>query len=251
MKIVSWNVNGIRAACGHGFWDAFDRFGADIVCLQEIKANADEIPQDLFSPAANYHLSVNSSQTPGRAGVAVFSRTAPLSVENILNLDRFDTEGRILKLTYPQFCLYNFYLPHGGRDKKDLVYKLEVYDHLLEHLENSQNTILVGDFNIAHEEIDLARPKDNLNNIMFTPQERERLDQLVGLGFVDTFRQFTPDGGHYTWLSYIQDNRDQGLGWRLDYAFVSKDLAAKVKSSTILDDPGCSDHVPIQIEFSL
>lgn len=250
MRIISWNINGIRAACGHGFWQAFSGFDADIICLQEVKAEASEIPQDLFSPGAGYHLVVNPSQTPGRSGVAVFSKIAPSVVENHLNLPRFDDEGRILKLVYPGFTLFNFYLPHGGRDKKDLDYKLAVYDHLLKYLENSrENAILVGDFNIAHKEVDLARPKDNLNNIMFTPQERKRLDKLVSLGFVDTFRRFTPEGGYYTWLSYIQESREKGLGWRLDYAFVSKDLAPKVKSSSILPDPGCSDHVPIALDF--
>lgn len=248
MKIISWNVNGIRAACTHGFWDFFRSFEADIICLQEVKAMESEIPHDLFTPN-DHHLFVNSSQTPGRSGVAVYTKTVPEKIETKIGFERFDSEGRLLKLTFPQFTLINLYLPHGGRLKENLDYKLAVYDYLLNNL--GQNTILVGDFNIAHEEIDLSRPKENINNIMFTPEERAKIDQLISLGFVDTFRMFNQEGGNYTWYSYMLDAREKGLGWRLDYAFVSQNLAPKVRRAFILPEPRCSDHVPIGLEISV
>lgn len=241
MKIISWNVNGIRAACGHGFWEAFKNFDADIICLQEVKAFEHEIPRDLFSPSNGYELITNSSQTPGRAGVAVFTKIKPDSVETKIGLEPFDCEGRYLKLKISNFKLVNLYLPHGGRAKEHLPYKLEVYDYLAGKLDAD---IIVGDFNIAHDERDLARPKENKNNIMFTAEERERLDKLTA-GFKDTFRIFVKDGGHYSWWPYYREARARNLGWRLDYIFAAGSLAPRVKNAFILPEVACSDHSPV------
>jgi exodeoxyribonuclease III len=247
-RIISWNVNGIRACCDHGFWDSFSKFNADIVCLQEIKAFAHQIPQDLFSPQG-YYLFANSSATPGRSGVAIYSKTAPLAVEKTVGLERFDAEGRYLKLVFPEFTLVNFYLPHGGRFKENLAYKLEVYGHLFKKL--PANSILLGDFNIAHKEIDLARPKQNKNNIMFTPEERKQIDRLIASGFVDSFRLFNNEPGNYTWLSYLKNAREKGLGWRIDYAFVAKSLLPKTQGAFILPEVTGSDHCPIGLEMTI
>lgn len=156
-------------------------------------------------------------------------------------------EGRFLKLTFPRFTLINFYLPHGGRKKENLDYKLKVYDFLLNYLSKlvNEKVILSGDFNIAHEDIDLARPKQNQNNIMFTPEERKKIDNLIQLGYVDTFRIFNQEGGNYTWWSYMAGARERNLGWRIDYLFVSPGLKQDLKSAFILQEIAGSDHCPI------
>ncbi len=191
MKILSWNVNGVRAVAKRGFLKWLKNTKADIVCLQEIKAQKEQIPQDLIN-LKNYHFCFNQAQKKGYSGVAVYTKEKPKKVEYVLGLKRFDSEGRILKLTFPKFTLINLYLPHGGRQKENLDYKLEAYSVLYNLLKRNKdkNLILIGDFNIAHQEIDLARPRDNQKNIMFTEKERKQIDKIVQLGFTGTFREF-------------------------------------------------------------
>jgi len=251
MKIISWNVNGIRAVYKRGFLKWLTKSRADIVCLQEIKAQAEQIPADLLKPK-NYSACFNFAAKKGYSGVAVYTKQKPISVEYKLGLKRFDQEGRILKLKYPKFTLINLYLPHGGRQKENLNYKLECYKVLLKYLKRikSKNIILIGDFNIAHQEIDLARPRDNKNNIMFTPAERKQIDKLINLGFTDTFRKFNQKTGNYTWWPYFNNCRQRNLGWRIDYAFISNKLTPKLKKSFILNKVTGSDHCPIGISVS-
>jgi len=261
MKIISWNVNGLRAIYKKGFWEWFEKIKADIVCLQETKIQEEQLSFDLVK-LKNYSSFFNSASKKGYSGVGVFSKKRPLSVKRKLGLKRFDSEGRFLELQYPEFTLINLYLPHGGRQKENLAYKLEVYQFLFKYLEKikspegkqasygaGKNLILIGDFNIAHQEIDLARPKQNKNNIMFTPKEREQIDRLIDLGFTDSFRKFHNDGGHYTWWPYFANARQRNLGWRIDYAFVSKKLVPNLKKSFILSQVQGSDHCPIGIEI--
>lgn len=250
MKIVSWNVNGLRAVYKRNFLPWFEEINADIVCLQEVKTQLPQIPPDLINPR-NYQSYFSLALKKGYAGVAVYARKKPLKSEQELNFSRFDQEGRILRLDYPDFTLINLYLPHGGRKKENLSYKLEVYDLLLDYLEKikDKNVILIGDFNIAHKEIDLARPKQNQKNIMFTPEERGRIDKIVDLGFVDSFRKFHQEGGNYTWWPYFANARERNLGWRLDYIFTSKSLTPKLKNSFILGEVKGSDHCPVGIEI--
>jgi len=248
MKIVSWNVNGLRSVYKKGALD-FKKMGADILCLQEIKASQEQINSDLVNPKG-YYSYFNSAQKKGYSGTVVYTRQEPLSWKREIGLERFDNEGRFLKLDYPQFTLINLYLPHGGRQKEKLDYKLAVYNYLLKSLYRLRNkkVVIVGDFNIAHKEIDLARPEKNRNNIMFTPKEREQIDRLVRLGFVDSFRKFYPDKrDSYTWWPYMANARQRNLGWRIDYAFISKKL--KIKSAFILSRVKGSDHCPIGIEI--
>lgn len=251
MKIVSWNVNGLRAVYKRNFLKLLEEINADIVCLQEIKAQRPQLPSDLINPK-NYQSYFNSSSRKGYAGVAVYTKEKPIKIEQRLNLPRFDQEGRMLRLDYPDFTLINLYLPHGGRQKENLSYKLEVYDRILDYLEKirDKNVILIGDFNIAHQEIDLARPKNNQKNIMFTPEEREQINRIVDLGFVDSFRKFHQEGGNYTWWPYFVNARERNLGWRIDYVFISKSLSKKVKDSFILKDIFGSDHCPVGIELT-
>lgn len=245
MKIISWNVNGIRAIYKRNFLNWLTKSRADIVCLQELKAQTEQLPPDLLKPK-NYYAYFNQAVKKGYSGVVVYTKQKPIRVDYKLGLKRFDQEGRILKLQYPQFTLINLYLPHGGREKENLDYKLKVYQRLLNYLKRikNKNIILIGDFNIAHQEIDLARPKDNRNNIMFTPAEREQIDKLINLGFTDTFRKFNQKPGHYTWWPYFNNCRQRNLGWRIDYAFVSTKLIPKLKSAFILNRVSGSDHCP-------
>lgn len=250
MKIVSWNVNGLRAVYKRNFLEWLEESKIDIVCLQETKIQEGQIPFDLIYPQ-NYFSYFNSAQKKGYSGVAVYSKRKPVIVEKKIGFSRFDDEGRILQLKYTNFTLINLYLPHGGRQKENLGYKLEVYDYLLTSFRKvrEKQLILIGDFNIARSELDLARPKENFNNIMFTSQERKRIDQLIALGFVDTFRKFHQENGNYTWWPYYANARQRNLGWRIDYVFTSKSLSPRVKDAFILKEVLGSDHCPVGVEI--
>jgi exodeoxyribonuclease-3 len=250
MKILSWNVNGLRAVHKKGFLSWLENCNADIICLQETKAQLEQFPNDLLK-VANYQLYSNSAIKKGYAGVAVYTKQKPEKVEYKLGLGRFDQEGRIIKLTFPKFILFNFYLPHGGRQKENLDYKLEVYDTIFKIIDKikDKNIILAGDFNIAHEEIDLANPKQNKNNIMFTENERKQISKLIKMGFIDSFRKFNSETGNYTWWPYAFNARERNLGWRIDYIFTSRSIEANLKFAFILNKINLSDHCPIGIEF--
>lgn len=260
MKIISWNVNGIRAVYRKGFLQWFKEVNADVVCLQEIKAETDKIPQDLVN-LPGYFTYFNPAEKPGYAGVAVFCKEKPLQVEQGIGFKRFDKEGRALCLKFgttknsPGFTLFNFYIPFGGREKENLDYKLQVYNYLLNcrGLTSTKKVevrplLLVGDFNVAHKEIDLARPKENKDNIMFTKEEREQIDRLIEIGFIDTFRKFYPKkAGAYTWWTHFANARERNLGWRIDYCFASQALSGKLKDGFILHKVMGSDHCPVGV----
>ncbi len=247
MKIISWNVNGLRAVLKKGFLDWFEKAGADIVCLQEVKAQREQIPPELEN--LEKFSFFNLGRKRGYAGVAVYSRKKPIKVETELGLERFDQEGRMLHLKYSGYDLINLYLPQGGRKKENLPYKLEVYEKLLAYLKGKRNVILVGDFNIAHQEIDLARPRQNQKNTMFTPTERERISRLINVGFVDTFRHFHSREKQYTWWPYFYQARERNLGWRIDYVFVSRELVPRVQNGFIFSKVKGSDHCPVGVEI--
>lgn len=248
MKIISWNVNGIRAADKKGFSKWLKKSQADIICLQEIKAQPEQLEPELIK-VNGYYSFFNPAQRKGYSGTAVYTKIKPEKIDYDSGFKRFDREGRIMKIRFPGFLLINLYLPHGGRKKENMPYKLEMYDYFLKYFKKikNQKVVLVGDFNIAHEEIDLARPKDNKNNTMFTFQERRKIDKIIDLGFVDSFRKFNKEGENYTWWPYFYNARHRNLGWRIDYLFVSKSLVLKVKKSFILPQVKGSDHCPIGI----
>jgi exodeoxyribonuclease-3 len=252
MKIISWNVNGLRAVYKRNFLEWFKKTNADIVCLQEIKAQIQTLSQDLIK-VNNYHSYFNFADKKGYSGVAIYTKEKPIRTRMKLELKRFDKEGRILELKYPKFSILNTYLPHGGRQKENLKYKLEVYGHFLDYLKAVKNKklILIGDFNIAHKEIDLARPKQNKNNIMFTMEERKQINEITEFGFTDTFRKFHKEGGNYTWWPYFASARIRNLGWRIDYIFTSAQLTNAVKRAFILKNVKGSDHCPIGIEIKI
>jgi len=252
MKIISWNVNGLRAIYKKNFLSWFKKTRADIVCLQEIKAHPAQLIPELIQPE-EYYSYFNPANKKGYSGVIVYTKKKPLRVGRKLGMKRFDQEGRMLKLEYPNFTLINLYLPQGGRQKQNMGYKLEVYSRLLNYLKRNKNKkiILIGDFNIAHQEIDLARPKQNQKNTMFTPEERKQIDKIIDLGFTDTFRKFHKKAGQYTWWPYWANARQRNLGWRIDYVFASKSLIPKLKKAFILSEVKGSDHCPIGVEISI
>jgi len=252
MKIISWNVNGLRSAYRKGFLDWLSSEAPDILCLQEIKAHPDQLPFDLTT-LSGYRIVFNPATRRGYSGVAVYTRRTPRYIKKKLGMKRFDHEGRFLELDYGDYLLINLYIPHGNRDQRDLNYKLEVYDALLEHLESlkEKKVILAGDFNVAREEIDLARPQENQKNTMFTKEERAKINQLVERGWIDTFRQFVKDGGHYSWWPYSKEVRDKNIGWRLDYIFTARELDAKLRAAFIRNALILSDHCPVGIEIAL
>ncbi len=250
MKILSWNVNGIRAIFGKDFLSIMRELDPDILCLQEIKAKESQIPPLLFEQK-DYQLIVNSAQRPGYSGTAIFTKKKPLQVKKRIGLERFDEEGRMIRLNFNQFSLLNFYMPNGGRDKSDIGYKLDSFDFLFDYIKNEENILLCGDFNIAHKAKDLARPEGNKNNTGFTPPERQKITRLLELGFKDTFRLFEEKGGHYSFWAYFANAREKDIGWRIDYFFASEDLAENVEDAYILDDIMGSDHCPVGVKLEV
>lgn len=250
MKIISWNINGIRAVFKKGFFDWFKKENADIFCLQETKADVSQFPKELQN-LQNYNLYTSSSLIKkGYSGVAVFTKEKPLKVEQGIGKKEFDCEGRILKLEFKNFYLFNIYFPNGGSGNDRLKYKLNFYDYFVEYLKEIKDKpiIICGDYNTAHCPIDLARPKNNEDVSGFMPIERKKLDNLIDAGFVDTFRYFHKDEKYkYTWWDYKTKARQRNVGWRLDYFFVSKEIIDKIDTAEILSEVVGSDHCPIMI----
>ena len=252
MKIISCNVNGIRSAYKKGLVDFIKKENPDIFCLQEIKANKDDLCDDLLN-ISGYKLFLNSADKKGHSGVAIYTKIGPNSINIKLDLNRFDSEGRLLELEFADFTVFNLYIPHGGRQKENLEYKLCVYKKLFDRIKKlkTKNIILIGDFNIAHTEIDLARPKQNKNNIMFTVTERDQINRLVKLGFTDSFRCNDRTAGNYTWWPYAFNAKARNMGWRIDYAFVSDELSKKINCTNIYSEIVLSDHCPIGLSFKI
>lgn len=250
LKLLCWNVNGIRAVYKKGFMNWFMKEDADMVCLQETKASQDQFPEELMQ-GDSYWKYFSTAQKKGYSGVALFSKITPLKVETGFGIERFDTEGRILIAYYDAFVLYNVYFPNGKQSKERLQYKMDFYDAFVEHAEKTKkkgkSIILCGDVNTAHTEIDLARPKENENVSGFLPEERAWIDSFIAKGYTDTFRLFIKEGGHYSWWDYKTKARERNIGWRIDYFFVSNDLVPKVKDAFIQKDVEGSDHCPVGI----
>jgi exodeoxyribonuclease-3 len=251
MKIISWNVNGIRSVYNKGFVEWFDKESPDILCLQETKANYDQFPPELIGKS-EYAISHSSAVKKGYSGVATFSREKILDTKKI-ETDEYDSEGRVLIHEFKDFYLLNCYFPNGQRDHKRVPYKMQFCDHVLEkinHLQKNKPVIITGDFNTAHQEIDLANPKTNKNTTGFLPMERAWMDKFTEEGWVDIFRLKHPDEkGHYTWWSNFSNCRERNIGWRIDYFFISPDLVKRVKRAEIYPTIKGSDHCPILLEF--
>lgn len=248
MKIYSWNVNGFRAVVKKGFWDWFRKTEADVVCLQEVKASTDQIPKKDKEISGYVPLWNPASVKKGYSGVASFYRRTPLEVRFELPDKRFQGEGRLIQLEFEDFYLLNVYFPNGQMSEERLQYKLDYYDYFLDYaqeLRTKKPVVVCGDYNTAHKEIDLKNPKANSDRSGFLPIEREWIDKFIRHGFIDTFRMFNQEPGHYTWWTYRFNARAKNAGWRIDYFFVSEELKNKVQDSWIESKVMGSDHCPI------
>lgn len=254
VRMLSWNVNGLRAVVTKGFVDWLIQEQPDILCLQETKVNASQVPKEL-ARLQGYKAFFASAERPGYSGVAMFTKREPLQVKPGFGVERFDSEGRTQVADYGDFVLYNVYFPNGKASPERLRYKMEFYEAFLEHvrqvLSSGKRVIVCGDVNTAHREIDLARPKENEKVSGFLPEERAWIDRFLAAGFLDTFRMFTSEGGHYSWWDYKSRARERNVGWRIDYFFVSANLAERVKSAFILPEVMGSDHCPVGIELQV
>lgn len=251
MKILSWNVNGIRAALGKGFADFVAEQAPDILCVQETKARPEQVELPLELGA--YRSYWNSAVKPGYSGVAVFTKEAPLNVECGMGIDEHDQEGRVLTLEYPDFILVNVYTPNAQDALRRLDYRLQWDAAFRGHLEaqaQKKPVIFCGDLNVAHQEIDLARPKENRMNPGFSDGERESFTRLLNAGFTDTFRALHPEvEGAYSWWSYRAGARQRNVGWRIDYFGVSDVFQSRIAEAFILPDVLGSDHCPVGIRL--
>jgi len=254
MKILSWNVNGIRAADKKGLFDWFKKESTDILCLQEIKAIPEQFPPHLKS-TPGYHIYINSAERKGYSGVATFTKEKPMDVKNGFGIEALDNEGRTLITEFPNFTLFNIYFPNGKKNQERLDYKLNFYDTFLAYADNlkakGKNIVVCGDFNTAHEEIDLSHPKANENRSGFLPIERAWIDTFIDHGYVDTFRHFNKEPNQYSWWDMKTRARDRNVGWRIDYFFANKEILPKIKKAFIMPDVMGSDHCPVGIEIKI
>jgi len=253
VRLVSWNVNGIRAIEKKGFAEIIGSLGADIIGLQETKASENQLSETLLHPDG-YFSYWHSAVRKGYSGVAVYTREKPLQVITGLGNERFDCEGRMLTLEFDTFFFSNIYFPNSGDGLKRLDYKLAFNNELLSFintLRGKKPVILCGDFNVAHKAIDLKNPDNNVKNAGFTPEERAWMDTFIEAGYVDTFRIFNQDPDNYTWWSYRFNARAKNIGWRIDYFFVDTANQHKVKDSVILPEITGSDHCPVLLEYAL
>ena len=251
MKLLSWNVNGLRACAQKGFLRWLEQENADFVGLQETKAHPDQITAELRNPTS-YQSIWDSAEKRGYSGVATYLRHEPLSVQKGLGETSFDCEGRTLTVEYRDFFLINAYFPNGQRDHKRVPFKMAYCQAMVEHCERlraKKEVIVCGDFNTAHQEIDLRNPKQNVETTGFLPIERAWIDHFIALGYVDIFRVQNPKPFQYTWWSYRPTVRERNIGWRIDYFFVSKSLARFVKRAYHQPHVFGSDHCPIGIEL--
>ena len=249
MKILSWNVNGLRAVQKKGFADWLRKARPDIMCMQESRALPEQVSPDW---PRTYSAHWNPAEKKGYAGVLTLSKPAPLKVTRGIGKTEYDREGRVLTTEYDDFYLVNVYVPNAQRSLARLPYRQE-WDRdflaYLKKLKRRKPVIFCGDFNVAHKEIDLTHPKANKNTHGFTAEERAGFDAFVAAGFVDTFREFETGGGHYTWWSVAMRARERNVGWRIDYVMISKNLRARLKKAFILPDVMGSDHCPVGIEL--
>ncbi len=254
VKLVSWNVNGIRAAAKKDeFWDWFDNTDADIINFQEVRATHDDIPKKLTN-VQGFESHFNEAEKKGYSGVGTFSKITPLNVSRGLGIEELDSEGRVLKIEYEDFLLYNIYFPNSGMNAKRLDFKVDFCNALLDELKElksqGKNLVITGDYNIAHHPIDVYNPKNCEGKSGYLPEERAWLDQLEEEGFVDTFRLFDESEDNFTWWSYRTRARERNAGWRLDYFYVNEEIKDKVKSANILSDIYGSDHCPVTLELN-
>ena len=252
MRILTWNVNGLRAVARKGFLNWLEEEDPDILCVQEIKAMPEQVDEGLRD-LPGYHSIWNPAARKGYSGTLIYTKEKPAITAKGIGIERFDTEGRIIQADYGDFVLLNVYFPNGRAREERLQYKLEFYDAFLEHIDalvqSGRDVIFCGDVNTAHNEIDLAHPKRNSKISGFLRVERDWLDKVLQHGWVDTFRHFHPDTVKYTWWDYRNAARERDVGWRLDYFMVNSALLPRVKEAFIMSEVMGSDHCPVGVEL--
>ncbi len=248
-KFISWNVNGLRAVIGKGFWDYFDSTNADIFCLQEIKLSEGQLDCE----KEGYHIYWNYAEKKGYSGTAIFSKIKPISVTYGIGIDEHDHEGRVITLEFEDYYFITCYTPNSQNELARLDYRMIWEDDFRKYLlklNEKKGVILCGDLNVAHKEIDLKNPKTNRKNAGFTDEERNKMTELLASGFVDSFRYFYPDMTDiYSWWSYRFKAREKNAGWRIDYFIVSEDIKDRMKDAKIHTEIMGSDHCPIELDF--
>ncbi len=251
MKLISWNVNGLRSILGKGLLEFWASEKPDVLCLQETKARPEQVGDTAWPRGFAPHW--NSAQKPGYSGVVSFAKKQPARATNGIGQPAHDAEGRVLTLEYDDFFLVNVYTPNSQRELTRLDYRTEQWEpafrQYLLNLERTKPVIFCGDLNVAHTEDDLANPRTNRRNAGFTDEERGQFQALLDAGFVDTFRLFTRGNGHYTWWSYMNNARPRNIGWRIDYFLVSPALVPRIKAARILPHVPGSDHCPVVLEL--
>jgi exodeoxyribonuclease-3 len=250
LKLISWNVNGLRAVLKKGFVDFVKQIGADIICLQETRAMPDQVDLDI----AGYETHWNPAEKKGYSGTAMLARIDFLGLTRGMGIKEHDREGRVLTAELKDFYLVNVYTPNSQRGLTRLEYRTENWDasfaNYLKKLKRKKPVVFCGDLNVAHKEMDIANPASNHRNAGFTDEERANFDCLLKSGFIDTFREFRKEGGHYTWWSNFGKARERNVGWRIDYFCISRALRPRLYSSQIMPEVMGSDHCPISIEIN-
>lgn len=251
MKLISWNVNGIRACLNKGFEEFFKQTDADIFCIQETKCQQGQVELEF----ENYLSYWNSAEKKGYSGTAIFTKKNPINVTYGIGIEEHDKEGRIITLEFENFYLVNNYTPNSKRELERLDYRMIWEDEIKKYLvklNKNKPVIMCGDLNVAHEEIDLKNPKQNRKNAGFTDEERNKMTELLNVGFIDTYRYLYPEKeDEYTWWSYMGHAREKNVGWRIDYFIVSKDIEKNIKEAKIYKEIMGSDHCPVELEIEI
>ena len=255
MKLISWNVNGLRAVVNKGFKEFFKEIDADIFCIQETKMQEAQLDENILEIFEGYNAYWNSAEKKGYSGTAIFTKQKPLNVTYGIGKEEHDKEGRVITLEFEKFYMVNIYTPNSKRELERLDYRQlwedEIRAYLLKLKEN-KSVVMCGDLNVAHTEIDLKNPKTNRKNAGFTDEERTKMTELLNAGFVDTFRYKYPEvEGKYSWWSYMFHAREKNAGWRIDYFIVSENLKDKIENAKILDDIYGSDHCPVELDLNI
>ena len=255
MKLISWNVNGLRAVVNKGFKEFFKEIDADIFCIQETKMQEAQLDENILEIFEGYNAYWNSAEKKGYSGTAIFTKQKPLNVTYGIGKEEHDKEGRVITLEFEKFYIVNIYTPNSKRELERLDYRQlwedEIRAYLLKLKEN-KSVVMCGDLNVAHTEIDLKNPKTNRKNAGFTDEERAKMTELLNAGFVDTYRYKYPEvEGKYSWWSYMFHAREKNVGWRIDYFIVSENLKDKIEDAKILDDIYGSDHCPVELDLNI
>jgi len=252
IKLACWNVNGLRSIAKKGFFEWMAASNADLVCIQEAKISEEDISENLRNPPG-YSSFFSCAERKGYSGVAIYTKQKPISVVHEMGVKKFDAEGRYVRADFEDFSLLSIYYPNGKASPERLQYKMEFYEAFLKHAnklrKEGRRLVICGDFNTAHKEIDLARPKENVEVSGFRPEERAWMDKFVGKGYVDSLRHFDPAPQRYTWWSLRTAARERNVGWRIDYFFVSDDLKDNLAAAEIHSEVMGSDHCPISLQL--